>query len=115
MADGDVRDQIVQLEAEIEQLAQTIERCRKAMLLSKVAIGVGAIWILGYLVGAVGVAPMAIVGAIAAVIGGVVLYGSNASTSKAATAAMKEAETLRAALIDKVDPRTVGRSNQLIS
>jgi len=55
------------------------------------------------------------VGAIAAVIGGVVLYGSNASTSKAAMTAMNEAETLRAALIEEVDPRTIGRSTQLIS
>src|SRR5262245_15746526 len=103
-----LRDQIVQLEDDIEQLTETLERCRKAMLVSKVAIGARPLWIRAYLVGAVGLVPTAMVGAIAAVIGGIVLYGSNASTSKQAAAAMKHAERLRSELIDRVDPRAVG-------
>jgi hypothetical protein len=114
MINGDLRHQIVQLEVEIEQLAETLERCRKAMLISQLAIGAAVIWILAYLVGIVGPVPTAMVGAIAAVIGGVVVFGSNSSTSKRAAAAMKDAETLRAELIDKIDPRTVSRSNQLM-
>jgi hypothetical protein len=43
MADGDLRDQIARLEAEIEELAKILEGCRKAMLLSKVAIAAGGI------------------------------------------------------------------------
>jgi hypothetical protein len=101
MAAGHLRDQIA-------QLAETLERCRKAMLVSKAAIGAGAIWIVAFLVGAVGLMPPAMVGAIAAVIGGVVLYGSNSSTAVQAAEAMKDAERLRAKLIDNVDPRTVG-------
>jgi dihydrodipicolinate synthase/N-acetylneuraminate lyase len=112
MADGDLHDQIAQLESDIEQLAETLERCRKAMLFAKVVISAGAIWLLAFLVGAVGFVPAAMVGAIAVVIGGVVLYGSNASTLKEATAAMKDAERLRADLIDRIDPRTVGRRSQ---
>ena len=42
MADGDLRDQIARIEANIEQLAEGLDQCRKAMLLSKVAIAVGA-------------------------------------------------------------------------
>jgi hypothetical protein len=42
MADGDPSDQIASIEANIEQLAEGLYRCRKAMLLSKVAIAVGA-------------------------------------------------------------------------
>jgi hypothetical protein len=42
MANGDLRDQIARIESDIEQLAKTLDRCRKAMLLSKVAIAVGA-------------------------------------------------------------------------
>ena len=115
MAADDLRDQIAQLETEIEQLADTVEKCRKVTMFSKVIIGAGAIWMLAYVLGAIRFEPTTMVGAIAAVIGGVVLYGSNASTSKAAMMAMNEAETLRAALIDMVDPQTVGRSTQLIS
>ena len=107
----DLSDQIAQLEADIEQLAATLERCRKAMLFSKIAIGAGGIWILAYLLGAVGFGPITMVGAIAAVIGGIVLYGSNSSTAKQATAAMRDAERLRPDLIDRVETRTVGGGN----
>ena len=107
VTDADLSGQIAQLEGDIQQLAQTLDRCRKAMLASRVAIGAGAIWILAYLLGAVGFGPTTMVGAIAAVIGGKVLYGSNSSTAKQATAAMMDAEKLRDQLIDQVDPRTV--------
>jgi hypothetical protein len=110
MVDSDLRDQITQLEADIEQLAETLERCRKAMLLSKLSIGVGAVWMLAYLVGAVGFVPAAMVGAIAAIIGGIVVFGSNSTTSKQTMAAMKDAETLRTRLIDRIDPRTVAKT-----
>jgi hypothetical protein len=110
MPGDNLSDQIAQLESEIDQLAETIERCRKAMLASRLAIGAGGIWILAYLVGAVGLIPAAMVGAIATVIGGLVVYGSNSSTSKGTVAAMKDAERLRTELIDRVDPRMVGRS-----
>jgi hypothetical protein len=48
------------------------------------------------------------IGAMAVVIGGVVVFGSNSSTSKQTTAAMKAAETQRAKLIDMIDLRAVG-------
>jgi hypothetical protein len=88
MADGDLHDQIARLEADIEQLAETLDGCRKAMLLSKVAIAAGGIWIAAYLLGVVGFEPATIVAALAAIIGGVVVFGSNSSTSKQTTAAM---------------------------
>jgi cell division septum initiation protein DivIVA len=37
MDDGDLRDQIARLEAEIEELAKSLESCRKAMILSSVS------------------------------------------------------------------------------
>jgi len=48
------------------------------------------------------------IGALAAIIGGVVAFGTNSSTSKQTTAAMKAAEISRAELIDMIDPRAVG-------
>jgi hypothetical protein len=110
MADGDQRDQIARIEANIEQLAETLDRCRKAMLFSKVAIAAGGIWILAYLLGAIRFDPAAMIGAIAATIGGVVIFGSNSSTSKQTTAAIKAAETRRAEFIGMIDLRTVGTS-----
>ena len=110
MVDDDLRDQIARIESDIEYLAETLDRCRKAMLLSKVAIGAGAVCVLAYLLGAIGFDPTAMIGAIAAVIGGVVVFGSNSSTSKQTAAAMKAAETQRAKLIDMIDLRAVGAS-----
>src|SRR5262245_38940219 len=92
MIDGDLRDQIAGIEADIEQLAKTLDGCRKAMLFSKVAIAAGGIWILANLLGAIRFDPAAMIGAIAATIGGVVIFGSNSSTSKHSTAAIKYAE-----------------------
>ena len=110
MVDDDLRDQIARIEAEIDGVAKTLDGCRKAMLLSKMAIAAGGIWILAYFLGAISFDPATMIGAIAAVIGGVVIFGSNSSTSKQTMAAMKAAEIHRAELIDMIDPRTVGAS-----
>ena len=89
MADGDLSDQIARIEGDIEQLAETLDRCRKAMLLAKVAIAAGAIWVLAYFLGAIRFEAATMIGATAAIIGGIVVLGSNSSTSKQTTAAMK--------------------------
>ena len=108
MADGDLRDQIARIEADIDKLAKTLDGCRKAMLLSKAAIVAGGILMLAYLLGAIRLDSVTMIGAMAVVIGGVVVFGSNSSTSKQTTAAMKAAETQRAKLIDMIDLRAVG-------
>ena len=112
MADGDLYDQIARIEADIEHLAESLDRCRKAMLFSKVAIAAGVIWILAYLLGAIRFEPATMIGALAAIIGGVVVFGSNSSTSKQTTAAVKAAEIRRAELIDMLDPKAVGVSRE---
>ena len=106
--DGDLRDQISRIEADIDQLAKTLDGCRKAMLLSKVTIAAGGIWLLGYFLGAIRFDPMLMVGAIAATIGGVVILGSNSTTSQQTITAMKAAETERDEMIDMINPRAVG-------
>ncbi|MGC1591943.1 MAG: hypothetical protein WA770_17750, partial [Pseudolabrys sp.] len=105
MVDGDLRDQIARLESDIEQLAEGLERCRKAMLLSKEAVTAGGICILAYFLGPIRFDPTILIGALAAVIGGVVGFGSNSSTAKQAMAAMKDAEAQRAKLIGMIDLR----------
>jgi hypothetical protein len=54
--------------------------------------------------------PEAMIAAIAAIIGGIVVSGSNSSTSMQTMAAIKTAEMQRAKLIDMIDLRTVGAS-----
>jgi ferric-dicitrate binding protein FerR (iron transport regulator) len=109
--EGDPREQISRLEARIEELAEAAEQCRKIILISKTAIALGAILGLVIMLGAIRIDPMALIAAIAAVIGGTVLLGSNSSTLAEMTAAMKTAETRRAELIDGIELRLVGDSD----
>src|SRR5439155_24908925 len=110
MADDDLHDQILGLEAQIEELTEVIESCRKLILISKIAIAAGGIWLLALTFGAIRFDSMAMVGAIAALIGGTVVFGSNTSTSKQAAADAKAAEGLRAELIGKINLRLVGEA-----
>jgi FtsH-binding integral membrane protein len=105
--DVDPRDQIMRIEERIEELTDVIESCRKIMLASKLAIAAGATWLVAFTLGATGFHPMAMIAAMAAVIGGIVVFGSNMGTSKQAAAAVKEAQALRTELIDKINPRLV--------
>jgi hypothetical protein len=111
MTDGDLHDEILRLEAQIEQLTEAIERCRKAIVVSKGAIAAGGIWLLVFAFGAIGFDPMAMIAAISAVIGGTVVFGSNRSTSKQAAVDIKAAEALRAELISKINLRVVGEAD----
>jgi hypothetical protein len=75
--------EILHIEAHIEELADVIESCRKFIFISKVAIGAGGTLILAIIIGAVGLDPTVMIGALAAVIGGAVVCGSNTSTFEA--------------------------------
>jgi UPF0716 family protein affecting phage T7 exclusion len=106
--DGDLHEEILHIEAHIEELTDVIERCRKIILFSKAAIAAGGILILAIVVGALGFDPTILIGAIAAVIGGTVVFGSNTSTLKQTSADMKAAEAHRTELISRMDLKVVG-------
>jgi UPF0716 family protein affecting phage T7 exclusion len=106
--DGDLHEQILHIEAHIEELADVIESCRKFILISKAVMAAGGTLILAIIIRAVGFDPTVMIGALAAVIGGTVVCGSNTSTLKQTTTAMKAAEAQRAELISKIDLRVVG-------
>jgi hypothetical protein len=108
MDEDDGREEIARLEARIEELAESIERCRKISLASKAAIAIGAILLIAIMVGVIKFDPMALIGAIATVLGGTVLFGSNRSTSQERTAALQAAEAQRAEVIGKIDLTMVG-------
>jgi hypothetical protein len=105
---GDLHEQILHIEAHIEELTDITERCRKIILISKVAIAAGGILILAIIIGAVGFDPTVLIGAIAAVIGGMVVFGSNTSTLKQTMTDMKAAETHRIELISRMGLKVVG-------
>jgi hypothetical protein len=107
MSEADPHEQIAQLEAQIETLAETVEGCRKIMLVAKVAMAGGAILVLAMLLGAVRTELASLSGATAAVLGGIVLLGSNRSTADQALARMRKAEAARAGLIDRLELRRV--------
>src|SRR5262249_13465360 len=93
--DGELAAQILPIQAHIEELKDIVERCRKIILISKVAIAAGGILILATVIGALGFDPTVLIGAIAAVIGGTVVFGSNTSTLKQTMTDMKAAEAHR--------------------
>jgi hypothetical protein len=105
---GDLHEQILQIEAHLEELTDVIERCRKIILISKAAIAVGGSLILAIIIGAVSFDPTVMIGAIAAVIGGMVVFGSNTSTLMQTKTDVKAAEAHRAELISRMHLRVVG-------
>jgi hypothetical protein len=96
----DAHQQITDLEAEIEQLQDSVERCRKIDLAGKavlvgggLTIGIGFIW----------QSPVALVLAIGAALGSLALIGSNRRTLHEIVAALKEQEAKRSELIDGME------------
>jgi hypothetical protein len=108
MPDSELHILIEKLEAQIEELDEIVEGCRKWILLSKVAMAAGGIWLLANLAGLARFDPALMVLAIAATLGGMVLAGSNASTLRRAGTAIKAAQALRAKAIDEADLSVVG-------
>ena len=92
--DIDPRDEIARLEARMEELAAEIENCRKFILVSRASVALGGLILLAGMVGAISLDPMAMTAAIVAALGGIVVLGSNRSTSREAIAQLDAAEAL---------------------
>jgi hypothetical protein len=107
MDDDNPHDDIVRLEAHIEKLAATIESCRKFILASRLAMAGGGIVLAAMLFGAIRFDPTAFVAAFAALLGGIVVWGSNGSTAKEAVNELAVAEAHRAALIGQIELRVI--------
>jgi outer membrane murein-binding lipoprotein Lpp len=107
MPDSDPHDEIERLEARIEELEARIESCRKFILAARVAMAGGGVVLVALLFGAIRFDPTAMAAAFAAVLGGIVVGGSNGSTAKEAKKDMAAAEAHRAELIDLINLRVV--------
>jgi hypothetical protein len=108
MDEDDPIDEISQIEARLEELAEVSERCRKIILVSKTAIAGGVALLLVMMLGLFGSNQVAAIGSIAVVLGGIVSLGSNVSTLRQTMAAISAAEMLRSDLINRIDLRVVG-------
>jgi hypothetical protein len=107
MSDDSAADEISELEARIEVLAEIAERCRKFILASKIAIGGGGALLLVTVLGLFGLDQVAALGSVALVLGGIVSLGSNVSTLQQTDSAISAAEARRSQLIGAIGLRLV--------
>ena len=105
-------DEISDIEARIEELAEIAGRCRRIILGSKCAIAGGFALLVIALLGLFGAGITSALGSIALVLGGIVSLGSNVSTLQQTTDAISAAEALRSDLISRIDLRVIGDSRQ---
>ena len=83
------------------------------LLVVIVALPAAFIVIAATVFGVVGFDPRAILAALAALLGGIVLWGSNSSTGKEAAGELAKAEANRAALIGLIDLRVIAERKTL--
>jgi hypothetical protein len=107
MDQGDPHREIERLEACIEELADKIESCRKFILAARVALAAGGVVLAATVFGLIRFDPTVMTAGIAAVLGGIVVWGSNGSTAQEAEKELAAAETDRAALIGLLDLRAI--------
>ena len=107
MPDIDPHSEIERLEAQIENLAARIENCSKFILAGRIAAAIGGILLVALLLGAIRFDLQLMMLAMAALLGGIVVWGSNGSTAKEAETEVAAAGANRKALIGLIDLRVV--------
>jgi len=99
--------EIAALEERIEELAMRLEICRKYSGAALAAMGLGVVLLGAGLTGVIPLDAVTLLAAAAALMGGIVLAGSNRSTRHELQAELAEAEAERRALIGEIDLRVV--------
>ena len=107
MSSDGIRNEIERLEERIEALRLSVTRCRKISIAAKAAIAGGFAWLALTFLLIAPFWPSLFFGAIAAVIGGIVLLGSNATTWNETEASLMKTDAARRALIDGIELTTV--------
>ncbi|HEX4041380.1 MAG TPA: hypothetical protein VHY10_06740 [Xanthobacteraceae bacterium] len=107
MDNRDPHDEIVRLEARIEELSDKLEGCRKFILAGRVAAAGGGTVLAALLLGVLRFDPAVMACAAAALLGGFVAWGTNRSTANEAADEIAAAEARRAALIGDIELRLI--------
>lgn len=113
MNNGDPHQEIERIEAQIEDLEARIQSCHKFILAARIAIAGGAGVLAALLIGAVRFDLTAMALAMAALLIGIVVWGSNQSTAREASAELAKAEANRKALIGLIELRVVAEQPTL--
>lgn len=103
----DPQRQIADLEGEIERLSAAAERCGKIITASRLAAIAGGLLLVAPVLGILRFDPTAFVAALTALLAGIALLGTNASTRDELVARMKAHEARRRELIDAIGLRVV--------
>lgn len=103
----DPHDEIVRLEARIEDLSDRIANCRKFILAGRVAVAGGAIVLAALLFGTLRFDPAVMAIAVAALLGGFIAWGANRSTADEAADEIVVAQARRTALIGDIQLRVI--------
>jgi hypothetical protein len=107
MDDLEAHDEIVRLEARIEDLNDRLENCRKFILAGRVAVAGGGLVLVALLFGILRFDPAVMAAAAAALLGGFIVWGSNRSTADEAGGEIAAAQARRAALIGAIELRLI--------
>lgn len=105
---------IAELEDRIESLSESIERCGKIAVGAKISVAAGAVWFALMLIWLVPFNATGFVAAMTAVLGGVVLLGSNSTTWAQMETQRHAAQAARAELIGTLELRVVGSETPTI-
>lgn len=112
MTDEDAREddphgEIERLETQIADLEARLESCRKFILVARIAVVAGAILLAVVLLGVLAFDARLLLIGITAVLGGIVLWGSNRSTAEEAAQDLAAAEAERKSLIGSIELHVV--------
>ena len=100
--------QIAQLEAHIEELSGAAERCRTIMLAARIAAGAGGLLLIADMLGLLRLQPAMFLASIAAILAGIVVYGSNRTTLNEIEATIRDRERRRDQLINGLGLQVAG-------
>jgi O-antigen ligase len=93
-------EEIEELEAQVEELRDSIRRSRRLMLAGRATVVIGLALLVVLLIGALDFTPTRMIVAIALAIGGVVLSGSSRSSTDELERALRLVEAERQAALD---------------